>query len=102
MPYPVQRAAQAALSYAGRAACMQAVAYYRANAQTLRRALKGTGVFCCGGENSPYVWMQCPGGMDSWQFFDYLLERARIVGTPGAGFGPGGEGYFRLTGFGDK
>lgn len=102
VPYPVQRAAQAALSDAGRAACMQAVAYYRANAQTLRRALKGTGVFCCGGENSPYVWMQCPGGMDSWQFFDYLLERARIVGTPGAGFGPGGEGYFRLTGFGDK
>ncbi len=100
--YPVQRAAQAALSDAGRAACMQAVAYYRANAQTLRAALEGTGVFCCGGDNSPYVWMQCPGGMDSWQFFDYLMETARIVGTPGAGFGPGGEGYLRLTGFGNR
>ena len=100
--YPVQRAAQAALSDAGRAACMQAVAYYRANAQALRAALEGTGVFCCGGDNSPYVWMQCPGGMDSWQFFDYLMETARIVGTPGAGFGPGGEGYFRLTGFGNR
>ncbi|WP_367925265.1 LL-diaminopimelate aminotransferase [uncultured Ruthenibacterium sp.] len=100
--YPVQRAAQAALSEEGRAACRKAVAYYLDNAHTLRAALEGTGVFCCGGDNSPYVWMQCPGGMDSWQFFEYLLKNARIVGTPGAGFGPGGEGYFRLTGFGER
>ena len=99
--YPVQRAAQAALSREGRATCRKAVDHYLANARALRAALADTGVFCCGGEHSPYVWMQCPGGMDSWRFFDYLLDTAHIVGTPGAGFGAGGEGYFRLTGFGD-
>ena len=64
-------------------------------------ALDEAGVWYCGGRNSPYIWMACPGGMKSWDFFDFLLERAGVVGTPGVGFGAEGEGYFRLTGFGD-
>ena len=101
VPYPVQRAAQAALSDAGRAACMGGCGLPGQRPNAAQGAEGHRGVLLRRREQ-PLVWMQCPGGMDSWQFFDYLLERARIVGTPGAGFGPGGEGYFRLTGFGDK
>ena len=64
-------------------------------------ALEELGIWFTGGANSPYLWLKCPGGMGSWEYFDYLLERAQIVGTPGAGFGKNGEGYFRLTAFGD-
>ena len=67
----------------------------------IAKALEECGVWYCGGKNSPYIWLKCPGGMDSWQFFDWLLANAGVVGTPGAGFGACGEGYFRLTAFGD-
>lgn len=100
-PYIVQRAAAAVFTEEGRRATGEAIAYYRANAAVIAAALDAAGVWYCGGKNSPYIWMQCPGGMDSWAFFDYLLEHAGVVGTPGAGFGSEGEGYFRLTGFGD-
>lgn len=99
--YIVQKGAEAVFTPQGRAATAQSVAYYRANAAVIARALDEVGVWYCGGKNSPYIWMQCPAGMKSWDFFDYLLENAGVVGTPGEGFGPQGEGYFRLTGFGD-
>ena len=70
------------------------------NAKTIRDGLIDAGFTAYGGVNSPYIWMKTPNGMKSWEFFDYLLEKAGIVGTPGAGFGPSGEGYFRLTAFG--
>ena len=70
------------------------------NARTIRQGLTDAGYKVFGGENAPYVWLQVPAGMTSWEFFDRLLERANVVGTPGSGFGPMGEGYFRLTGFG--
>ena len=75
--------------------------YYRKNAKVIADALNECGVWYCGGHNSPYIWLRCPGNMDSWTFFDWLLENAGVVGTPGVGFGPCGEGYFRLTAFGD-
>ena len=76
------------------------VGYYRKNAKVIYEGLKAAGYTISGGVNSPYIWLKTPGGMGSWEFFDYLLERANVVGTPGAGFGPSGEGYFRLTAFG--
>ncbi len=85
----------------GQKATRAAIDYYRANAAVIAAALDEAGIWYCGGKNSPYIWMQCPGGMKSWDFFDHLLEHAGVVGTPGAGFGAQGEGYFRLTGFGD-
>lgn len=100
-PYIVQRAAAAVFTPAGRAATQQAIDYYRANAAVIADALEEAGVWYCGGKNSPYIWMQCPGGLSSWEFFDVLLRKAGVVGTPGAGFGTQGEGYFRLTAFGD-
>lgn len=97
--YPVQRAAEAAYSPAGMAACRENIAYYRENASILAAVLEEKGIYYTGGKNSPYLWLQCPGGMGSWEFFDYLLTKAGIVGTPGAGFGACGEGFFRLTSF---
>ena len=73
---------------------------YKANARVITETLDAAGVWYCGGVNAPYVWMECPRGMGSWEFFDYLLENAQVVGTPGVGFGPCGEGYFRLSSFG--
>ena len=67
----------------------------------LAQALDQAGIWYCGGHNSPYIWMRCPGGMDSWTFLGWLLEKANVVGPPGGGFGPWGEGYFRLTALGD-
>ncbi len=99
-PYIVQRAAAAVFTPAGREATRQAIDYYRANAAVIAHALDEAGVWYCGGKNSPYIWMQCPGGLSSWDFFDVLLDKANVVGTPGAGFGTQGEGYFRLTAFG--
>lgn len=99
--YVVQRGAQAVFTPAGLAACNESVAYYKNNAMVIGQALDEAGVWYCGGVNSPYIWLECPGGMPSWDFFDLLLQKANVVGTPGAGFGKNGEGYFRLTGFGD-
>ncbi len=99
--YIIQRGAAAVFTPEGRAAIAENLDYYRRNAAVIAAALDKAGVWYCGGKNSPYLWLRCPGGMDSWQFFDWLLATAHLVGTPGAGFGPCGEGYFRLTAFGD-
>ena len=99
-PYIVQKAGEAVYSEAGRAQLKEQVGYYMNNARTIREGLKDAGYTVYGGVNAPYVWLKVPVGMTSWEFFDYLLEEAGVVGTPGSGFGPSGEGYFRLTGFG--
>ena len=98
--YPVQRAAAAVFSPEGLAACRKNIAVYQENARMIGETLRELGVWYVGGQNSPYIWLQCPHGMASWDFFDRLLEKAHIVGTPGCGFGKNGEGFFRLTGFG--
>lgn len=100
--YITQRGAEAALSDAGYAEYMKNVAHYGENAKIISSALEKAGVFHTGGENSPYVWMECPRGLSSWEFFDYLLFSARVAGTPGAGFGKNGEGFFRLTGYASR
>ena len=97
--YIVQRGAQAVFTPDGQAQTAANIAYYRENARIITAALDEMGIYYTGGKNSPYVWMKCPDGMDSWQFFDRLLERSAVVGTPGAGFGRNGEGFFRLTAF---
>ena len=97
--YPVQRAAAAAYSAGGKAAVAELVSYYLGNAAYMRERLGGFGLSVHGGENAPYLWLQTPEGMDSWGFFDHLLQRAHVVGTPGAGFGAAGEGFFRLSAF---
>ena len=102
VPYVVQRGAEASLSPEGEAECRELIGYYKKNAQIIASALELRGVWFTGGKNSPYIWMKCPGGMGSWEFFDYLLNRIQVVGTPGEGFGAAGEGYFRLTAFGDR
>ena len=99
-PYIIQRAGEAVYSEAGKKQTAEQVAYYMNNAKTIREGLSEAGYKVSGGVNAPYVWLQLPEGMTSWEFFDYLLENANVVGTPGSGFGPSGEGYFRLTGFG--
>ena len=99
--YVVQRGAEAVFTEQGMKEIQANLNYYRSNAAVIAAALDECGVWYCGGKNSPYIWLKCPGGMDSWQFFDWLLEHAGVVGTPGAGFGACGEGYFRLTAFGD-
>ena len=99
-PYIVQRAGEAVYSEAGRAQLKAQVAYYMNNAHYIYHGLKEAGYTVFGGVNAPYIWLKAPKGMNSWEFFDCLLERANVVGTPGSGFGPGGEGYFRLTAFG--
>ena len=100
--YIVQRAAEAVYSIDGQKEMQEMVAYYMQNAQIIRRGLINKGWTVFGGENSPYVWMKCPEGVDSWQFFDRLLAECFIVGTPGVGFGSEGEGYFRLTAFNSR
>ncbi len=99
-PYIVQRAGEAVYSKAGREQLKQQVAYYMNNAKYILEGLKSAGYTVSGGVNAPYIWLKVPENMTSWQFFDYLLERANVVGTPGSGFGPSGETYFRLTAFG--
>ena len=101
VPYIVQRGAAAVFTKEGMAEIQANLDYYRQNARVIASALNECGVWYCGGHNSPYIWLRCPGNMDSWTFFDWLLENAGVVGTPGVGFGPCGEGYFRLTAFGD-
>ena len=102
VPYVVQRGAEAALSDAGLAECMELVNYYMENAALIAAVLREKNIFFTGGTSSPYIWLRCPNGMDSWAFFDSLLHGIEVVGTPGAGFGAGGEGYFRLTSFGSR
>ena len=102
VPYIVQKAAAAVFSEEGQKQAKEAIAYYKQNAKTIAETLKELGVWYVGGENSPYIWLKCPNDMASWDFFDFLLEKANVVGTPGSGFGKNGEGFFRLTAFGDK
>ncbi len=100
VPYVVQRGAEAVYSSQGRAQIMENIAYYKNNVAVIMEGLTAAGYQCFGGENSPYVWLKTPGGMGSWAFFDLLLDQANVAVTPGAGFGPSGEGYVRMTGFG--
>ena len=97
--YPVQRAAEAIYGPAGKREVRQNIRSYLNNAQLILHELTQTGIEAFGGRNAPYVWLKTPRGLDSWAFFDFLLKQAQVVGTPGAGFGPSGEGYFRLTAF---
>jgi len=99
-PYIIQRAGEAVYSAEGQAQIKQQVGFYMNNAKTIYTGLKDAGYQVYGGVNAPYIWLKTPDNMTSWDFFDYLLENVQIVGTPGAGFGPSGEGYFRLTAFG--
>ena len=99
--YPVQCAAAAVFSEEGLRQTKENIKYYQNNARVIASALDEMGIKYTGGKNSPYIWLKCPNGMGSWEFFDRLLEEANVVGTPGAGFGKNGEGWFRLTAFGD-
>ncbi len=99
-PYIIQRAGEATYSSAGKAQLKEQVAYYMKNAAIIKAGLQDAGYTIFGGVNAPYIWLKTPDKMTSWEFFDYLLEKANVVGTPGSGFGPSGEGYFRLTAFG--
>lgn len=99
-PYIVQRAGEAVYSEEGRKQTGEQIAYYMNNAKVIREGLASAGYTVSGGVNAPYIWLKTPDKMTSWEFFDYLLENANVVGTPGSGFGPSGEGYFRLTAFG--
>ena len=99
-PYIVQRAGEAVYSEAGKAQLKEQVAYYMKNASVIKSGLQEAGYTVFGGVNAPYIWLKTPDQMNSWEFFDYLLANANVVGTPGSGFGPSGEGYFRLTAFG--
>ena len=99
-PHIVQRAGEAVYSAEGKAELKEQVAYYMKNAGTIKEGLAAAGYTVFGGVNAPYIWLKTPDNMSSWDFFDYLLENVNVVGTPGSGFGPSGEGYFRLTAFG--
>ena len=100
VPYIVQKGAAAVFTPEGQKQTGEAIAYYKNNAKMIAQAMDEMGIWYTGGEHSPYIWLECPDGMNSWEFFDMLLEKANVVGTPGSGFGKNGEGYFRLTGFG--
>lgn len=100
--YIIQKAAAAVFSNEGTKQYRQMIDYYKGNAKLIADTLSKMGIPFFGGIHSPYIWMKCPNGMKSWEFFDYLLENANVVGTPGSGFGVNGEGWFRLTGFGDR
>ena len=99
-PYIVQKAGEAVYSEAGKAQLKDQVGYYMRNAKLIHDALAKAGFSVSGGVNAPYIWLETPDKMTSWEFFDYLLKNANVVGTPGSGFGSHGEGYFRLTAFG--
>ncbi|PLX78425.1 MAG: LL-diaminopimelate aminotransferase [Desulfuromonas sp.] len=100
--YPVQRAAAAVYSDEGWAQVKATIDYYMDNARIIREGLQSAGISCYGGVDSPYIWLKTPEGLSSWDFFDKLLQECHVVGTPGSGFGPAGEGFFRLSAFGDK
>ncbi len=98
----VQAGGVAALGEVGRAECQLVIDHYLGNARIIRDGLRALGLVCHGGENAPYVWLETPGRMPSWAFFDQLLAQAHVIGTPGSGFGPSGEGYMRLSSFGHR
>ncbi|MCE9500595.1 MAG: LL-diaminopimelate aminotransferase, partial [Leptospira sp.] len=100
--YPVQKAAAACFSADGKKEISANIGYYMQNASLIRRALSANGYETYGGINAPYIWLQTPKGQSSWDFFDTLLSKVQVVGTPGSGFGPSGEGYFRLSAFGKR
>lgn len=100
--YIVQKGAAAVFSEAGEKQIQENLAYYRENAKLIATCMDECGIAYTGGKNSPYIWLQCPTGMTSWEFFDYLLKEIQVVGTPGSGFGKNGEGFFRLTAFGSR
>ena len=98
--YVIQKGAEAVFSEEGQKQIRENIRIYKENAACLMDALDRLGIWYCGGKNAPYIWMKCPDSMGSWEFFDYLLQELQIVGTPGAGFGTCGEGYFRFSTFG--
>lgn len=100
--WPVQCAAAAVLSAEGQKQIKENISYYQENAKIIAAALDELGIYYTGGKNSPYLWLKCPNNMGSWEFFDLLLTKINVVGTPGEGFGKNGEGYFRLTSFGGR
>ena len=102
VPYIIQRGAEAVFSEEGKNQIQENISYYSENAKIIADTLEKKGFWFTGGKHSPYLWLKCPNGMSSWEFFDYLLEKIAVVGTPGAGFGKNGEGYFRLTSFGNR
>jgi len=102
VPYIVQKGAEAVYTPEGQKQIASLVDYYMANAAIIREGIRSAGIEVFGGVNAPYIWLKTPAGLDSWSFFDKLLREANVVGTPGAGFGPSGEGYFRLTAFGSR
>lgn len=102
VPYIIQRGAEAVFSEEGVKQCRENITYYQENARIMMAGFDKVGIKYYGGVHSPYIWLQCPNGMSSWEFFDFLLEKLQVVGTPGAGFGRMGEGYFRLTAFGSR
>lgn len=102
VPYIVQRGAEAVFSPEGQKEIKENINYYKENAKIISDTLDDCKISYTGGKHSPYIWLKCPDNMKSWEFFDYLLEKIQVVGTPGAGFGVNGEGYFRLTSFGSR
>lgn len=102
VPYIVQRGAEAVFTEAGMNQIKEQINYYLGNASIIADTLTDLGIWFTGGTNSPYIWLKCPNNMSSWEFFDFLLNNCSIVGTPGAGFGDNGEGYFRLTALGNR
>ena len=102
VPYIIQRGAEAVFTEEGMAEISNNLNYYKENAKIISDTMKECNIWFVGGKHSPYIWLKCPNNMTSWEFFDYLLNNAQVVGTPGAGFGKNGEGYFRLTSFGSK
>jgi LL-diaminopimelate aminotransferase len=101
-PYIVQAGAAAVYTPEGRAQIQEQIGYYMQNAEIIRSGLEAAGLSVYGGRNAPYIWVKAPAGLSSWEFFDQVLNQAHVVGTPGSGFGPSGEGYFRLTAFGNR
>ena len=102
VPYIVQRGAEAVFTEEGQKEIKENINYYKENAKIISETLNRCKIWHVGGKYSPYIWLKCPNDMKSWEFFDYLLENAQVVGTPGSGFGKNGEGYFRLTSFGSR
>ncbi len=102
VPYIIQKGAAAVFSEEGQNQIKESIAYYMENAKLIASTMQEKGINYVGGDNSPYIWLQCPNNMKSWDFFDYLLKEIAVVGTPGSGFGKNGEGYFRLTAFGSQ
>ncbi|HEX9190984.1 MAG TPA: LL-diaminopimelate aminotransferase, partial [Candidatus Deferrimicrobiaceae bacterium] len=100
--YPVQRAAAAVYTDEGWRQTKEIIDYYMGNAKVIREGLSAAGLTVYGGVNAPYIWLKTPGGISSWDFFDKLLTECHVVGTPGSGFGPSGEGFFRLSAFGNR